>query len=82
MLANLYSLIKIQKIKSDYFYFNFTFHSSLLPFFLTVITQNRAIRFAKKEMAGVVYNRLLIDLIKDYRNAIATLNKYSSTKLF
>lgn len=75
MLANLYSLIKNTKIKSRLF---FTLILLSIPLFcllfLTVITQNRAIRFGEKEMAGVAYNRLLIDLIKDYRNAIATLS--------
>jgi methyl-accepting chemotaxis protein len=75
MIATLYNLLKNTKIKSRLF---FTLILLSIPLFcllfLTVITQNRAIRFGEKEIAGVAYNRLLIDLIKDYRNAIATLS--------
>ena len=42
--------------------------------FLTMTTQNRAIRFGEKEIAGVAYNRLLLKLISDYRNTFTLLN--------
>lgn len=42
--------------------------------FLTMTTQNRAIRFGEKEIAGVAYNRLLLKLLSDYRNTFTLLN--------
>ncbi len=75
MTQILLSLLKNTKIKSRLF---FTLILLSIPLFcllfLTIITQNRAIRFGEKEILGVAYNRLLFDLMKDYRNALSLLH--------
>jgi methyl-accepting chemotaxis protein len=68
------SLIKNTKIKPRLF---FTLILLSIPLFcllfLTLTTQNRAIQFGEKEIIGVAYNRILLDLMKDYRNTSTLL---------
>jgi len=76
MASPIVNIIKNTKIKSRLFSTLLLLSIPLFClFYLTLTTQNRAIQFGEKEIMGVKYNYILIDLIQTYRDSLFLFHK-------
>ncbi len=76
MASPIVNIIKNTKIKSRLFSTLLLLSIPLFClFYLTLTTQNRAIEFGEKEIMGVKYNYILIDLIQTYRDSLLLFHK-------
>ena len=76
MARPIVNIIKNTKIKSRLFSTLILLSIPLFClFYLTLTTQNRAIEFGEKEIMGVNYNYILIDLIQTYRDSLLLFHK-------
>lgn len=76
MASPIVKIIKNTKIKSRLFSTLLLLSIPLFClFYLTLTTQNRAIEFGEKEIMGVKYNYILIDLIQTYRDSLLLFHK-------
>ena len=76
MASPIVNIIKNTKIKSRLFSTLLLLSIPLFClFYLTLTTQNRAIEFGEKEIMGVNYNYILIDLIQTYRDSLLLFHK-------
>ena len=76
MASPIVKIIKNTKIKSRLFTTLLLLSIPLFClFYLTLTTQNRAIEFGEKEIMGVKYNYILIDLIQTYRDSLLLFHK-------
>ena len=76
MASPIVNIIKNTKIKSRLFSTLLLLSIPLFClFYLTLTTQNRAIEFGEKEIMGVKYYYILIDLIQTYRDSLLLFHK-------